>query len=344
MFSTAEKTKGEVKFERPAAYFALDKNYSIDNLNWQGPVFRGMEDSRRYADFNNFLHLDDPDIRPVIDRAFEGKPSQIRFQRVFENQAYYYDLYCFPELAQDISSIGCFLVDRCRDEESARTLRQRIDRLDIINQAVRAFAETNNLTEILRIILLAVTSGPGLGFNRGFILLSDETKTFLHGCLATGPSSPEEAGEIWRSLSEKKLALAEVLRFYRSEEYKTDTYVNKLVTSLKIPLTDNNTIITKSFEERRAISIGPGTVLGDTERDLKENIGADSLAVAPLIAGESWLGIIIADNSITDKPITSSDLKLLEIFARYASDAIENTHLQGTLQRKIARLKRPTRR
>jgi signal transduction histidine kinase len=61
--------------------------------------------------------------------------------------------------------------------------------------------------------------------------------------------------------------------------------------------------------------------------------------VAPLISRDKWLGVIIADNLITKKPISTSDLKLLEIFARYASDAIDNTHLHGRLQRKIARLK-----
>jgi signal transduction histidine kinase len=324
---------------RPAAFFILDKNYFMENPVEYGALFGDTGITENFEDIRNFLPLENPDVKNAVDMAFHQTPSQIRFKCSRGEKTFYFDLYCFPELGRDDNSIGCFLADRGRDEETALSLQSKIDRLDIINQAVRAFAETNNLTEILRIILLAVTSGPGLGFNRGFILLTDESQTFLHGCLATGPSSAAEAGEIWRSLSKKPLSLEEVLRLYRSGESNSDTYVNQLVTSLKIPITGDSNFLKKSFEERRAISVEADSKLSDDEKALMKIIAAESIAVAPLISRDKWLGVIIADNLITSKQITTSDMKLLEIFARYASDAIDNTHLYGRLQRKIARLK-----
>jgi GAF domain-containing protein len=324
---------------RPVAFFTLDKNYFMENLVEYGSLFGDTGINESFEDKRNFLPLENPEVKNAVDMAFRLTPSQVRFKRSSGEKTFYFDLYCFPELGRDNNSIGCFLADRGRDEETALSLQSKIDRLDIINQAVRAFAETNNLTEILRIILLAVTSGPGLGFNRGFIMLADESQTFLHGCLATGPSSAAEAGEIWRSLSEKPLSLEEVLRLYRSGESTSDNYVNQLVTSLKIPITDDSNFLKRSFEERRAISVEADSKLSDDEKALLKIIAAESIAVAPLISRDKWLGVIIADNLITNKQITTSDMKLLEIFARYASDAIDNTHLYGRLQRKIARLK-----
>jgi signal transduction histidine kinase len=324
---------------RPAAFFTLDKNCHLDNLLEYGSLLGDSNVNKSLADDRKFLPLEDPDVRSAIDKAFHLIPSQVRFKRSWGEKTFYFDLYCFPDLGKDDNSIGCLLADRGCDEETAISLQSKIDRLDIINRAVRAFAETNHLTEILRIILLAVTSGPGLGFNRGFILLTDESQTFLHGCLATGPSSAAEAGEIWKSLSAKPLSLEEVLRLYRDGDSAYDTYVNQLITSLKIPITGDSDFMKRSFEERRAIAVESDSVLGENEKALIKKIGAENIAVAPLISRDKWLGVIIADNLITNKQITTSDLKLLEIFARYASDAIDNTHLYGRLQRKIARLK-----
>lgn len=336
---TGELNQTSSATARPAAFFTLDKNYLLKNPVEYGTLFgdKGINDA--FAENRNILPLENAEVKQAIDMAFDRIPTQVRFRRSLGERTLFLDLYCFPGLGGDDNSIGCFLVDRGRDEETALSLQSKIDRLDIINQAVRAFAETTDLTEILRIILLAVTSGPGLGFNRGFILLTDESQTYLHGCLATGPSSAAEAGEIWQSLSAKTLSLPEVLRLYRAGENDSDAYVNQLVTSLKIPLTDDNIFLKRSFEERRAISIDSDSSLGEDEKALMKKIGAANIAVAPLNSRDKWLGVIIADNLITSKPISSSDMKLLEIFARYASDAIDNTHLYGRLQRKIARLK-----
>jgi len=277
MKSVSELKQKALDAIRPAAFFTMDKNYFIGNTARYGSMFREAGSDESFINNRNFLPLDNPDVKKAINDAFNDIPSQVRFKHTVGDKLYHFDLYCFPELGQDNSSIGCFLADRCRDEETASALQTKIDRLDIINQAVRAFAETNNLTEILRIILLAVTSGPGLGFNRGFILLSDESHTCLHGCLATGPSSPAEAGEIWRSLSEKPLALAEVLRLYRAGDSPFDTYVNQLITSLKIPITESSNFLKRSFEERRALAVDSEMKLNEDEKMLKAKLGAESL-------------------------------------------------------------------
>jgi len=336
---TGELDQIKTETASPAVFFTIDRQHLSGEFTGYGLPVANTASNEKFPEIKDILPLSNPEVSGAIDQAFKGTPSQVRFKQIIGSRIFYFDLYCFPQMGRDDNSIGCFLADRCRDEETERALRSKIDRLDIINQAVRTFSETNDLTEILRIILLAVTSGPGLGFNRGFILLCDESQTFLRGCLATGPSSAAEAGEIWRSLSERPLSLAEVLRLYRSGDSPSDAYVNQLVKSLQIPVTDDANFLKKSYQDRRAVSIEWDSDLGEDEKALMTKIGAKSIAVAPLLSRDKWLGVIIADNLITNKPISISDMKILEIFARYASDAIDNTHLYGRLQRKIARLK-----
>ncbi len=80
-------------------------------------------------------------------------------------------------------------------------------------------------------------------------------------------------------------------------------------------------------------------MLGVANDEIRKKFGVEYMAVVPLISRETLQGVILADNLITKKPITSNDIKILEIFARYASDAIENSRLYGRLEQQISRLK-----
>jgi signal transduction histidine kinase len=212
--------------------------------------------------------------------------------------------------------------------------------LDIISQAVGAFAETRNLSEILRIVLLGVTAGPGLSFNRGFVLLSNEARTYLWGCLATGPSTAEEAGVIWQDLAKRSLTLEEILRLYKStSQNAADIQVNKLVASLKISLSDESNIIVGAVKSGHSIITGPDLTDGPGNQKLLQEFGTDRMAIVPLISRDGLQGVLLADNLISHKAITAANLEVLKIFARYASDAIENSRLYGRLEQQICRLK-----
>ena len=111
MTATAEKRTPGLEFEKPAVYFTLDRNHSISNLIWQGPMICRGDDNSYRPDFSTVLSIDDPKVKNAVGNAFDGKPSQARFQRAAGKRNYYYDLYCFPNFGQDGSNIDCFLVD-----------------------------------------------------------------------------------------------------------------------------------------------------------------------------------------------------------------------------------------
>lgn len=302
----------------------------------------GNLEIRSFAEYGRIIREVVGQHPEIFTRAIElsenNRSSQFRFSMDTMEKTLNFELHCFPRPDSPNRSIGCFLIDRSLDEADRARIGSRIHELDLISQAVRAFAETRNLSEILRIILLAVTAGKGLGFNRGFILLSDDARECLWGCMATGPSSPEEAGRIWSDLQKSQMTLDEILRLYKIGDVG-DTQVNKLVTSVKIPMSGDTDFVARAALERRPVIIGPEMIWNDTDRALRDKFGVEYMAVVPLVARDSLQGVILADNIITLRPISQSDLRFLEIFARYASDAIENSRLYGKLERQVELLK-----
>ncbi len=323
----------------PVLFFALDRNTNIECIESKILAFVRQSHGESVRMVDDILSSRKEDVINSLETAFNGRPSELRFMLESEGRIFHYALHCLPDIHGSEGSIGCLLIDRSAEETYRSRIDSKIYELDIIGQAVRAFGETRNLKEILRIILLAVTAGPGLGFNRGFILLTNASDQCIEGCIATGPSSPEEAGIIWQDLSKKPLALDEVLRLYKSSNDIKDIHVNKLISSIRIPLSDDSDVIARALKNRHPVILGPEVMQDESNRDLREKFGVDYMAVVPLHSRDSLQGAILADNMITRKPISHSDLKILEILARYASDAIENSRLYGELEQQIELLK-----
>lgn len=286
------------------------------------------------------IPLQSPEFNQALESAFDGHPSTFRFTAFSAWRQALFELHLIPAGAGNGDRITAVLIDRSDEIEVAAGLRARISTLDLISQVVKAFSETRNLTDVLRIILLGVSAGSGLGFNRGFILLANETRSHLWGCLATGPSTSEEAGAIWQDMAQRDLNLEQILRLYRSNPARdNDIHVNRLVASLKIPLSDATNFIVRAVNDGHSIITVPEMMDSPGSRELIAKFGTDSIAVVPLFSRENLQGVLLADNLITQKPICTADIDVLEIFARYAADAIENSRLYGKLEQQICRLK-----
>jgi len=212
--------------------------------------------------------------------------------------------------------------------------------LSLITQAVRAFNRAENLESILKIVLIGVTAGSGLGFNRAFILLKSEDKHCLRGALANGPSSPEEADIIWQQLSRGELSLEKMFSDALENHEMNNPPLNGSLKNIIIPLDNNDNIFARAAIEKKSMIIDEITLASDGYSDLHSMIGPGPFAVVPLAGNEHLQGVLIADNFITRKAITQNDIHLLEIFARYASDSIENFKLYEHLEKKILALKR----
>jgi len=225
-----------------------------------------------------------------------------------------------------------------------RSLKKKISNLSIICEVGNVLRSTLNLEEILEIILIGVTAGQGLGFNRAFLLLLNEEKNVLEGKIAIGPSNPEEARRIWEDLSSKKQSLEEVLHSYKDAFRKKDLLVNHIVKKLRIPYSDQTNFLIQSMQQKKTCSVRKDEADSEANKSIFEILETDSLAVVPLVSRDKVIGVLLADNSINRKPIEEEDVKLMQIFAHHVSTAIESSKLYQKLAEQVNKLEEANKR
>jgi hypothetical protein len=216
----------------------------------------------------------------------------------------------------------------------------RLAKLSLLNQVSEAlYGAQLSLPQVLESVLIAMTAGQGLRFNRAFLLLVDERSRTLRGEIAIGPSSREEAERIWRDLADQPNDLYEMMTSYDLSLRETDVAVNDIVRRLKVDLADEDHVLIQAMYSRRVVHVtekdtSPGLA------DVRRWLGVDRFAVAPLATRRGAIGVLIADNAISGLEITDLDLEFLQLFANQSANAIESSRLTEELARKVLDLRK----
>ena len=233
------------------------------------------------------------------------------------------------------------------------SLRERLDqertarlaKLSLLNQLAEAlYSAQLTLDQILEAVLICVTAGQGLRFNRAFLLLIDEQERALVGEIAIGPSNREEAARIWRDLADRQFDLLELVTRYDISVRQTDVVVNELVKGLRIPLDAREHILIRAMNERQAFRVVTEEVDLHGVEALRQLLNSSSFAVAPLTTRSGPVGVIVADNAISGQEITELELEFLQLFANNSANAIENSRLYHELERRLLDLRKAARR
>jgi len=216
----------------------------------------------------------------------------------------------------------------------------RLAKLSLLNQVSEALYGAHlTLDQILQAVLICITSGQGLGFNRAFLLLIDEGSLTLKGELAIGPSDADEASRIWLDLADKQVDLFEMMTSYDQSIKTTDTAVNNIVRKMVVSLEDSENLLVKSMVNRQIVHITKEMVLPGVDT-IRQWLGAREFALAPLMTRRGPLGVIVADNAISHADIGSLDLEFLHLFANQSAGAIENNRLYHELEKRLIDLRK----
>ena len=194
------------------------------------------------------------------------------------------------------------------------------------------------LEAVLKTILIGITSEEGLAFNRAFLALFSEDGSTLKGELAIGPDDRADALSIWKEIKTENLDLQALFQKSSEDLKQTNGLVNKIVQTLEIPASQIDHPLIFSCASRRSILVERGRADVHIPDDLLATLNQDSFIIVPLFSPDRSLGVIIADNFITNKPIDDSDARALEMFAAQASLAIEHSRLYRDMQAKIEEL------
>ena len=241
--------------------------------------------------------------------------------------------------------------------QSAWENEKRVRELTILWELSKALLTTINFDHIIEMTLTAITIGAGLGFNRAMLFMVNEKNRSLEGTMAVGPDNAEEAGRIWRYLSQQKGTLSDLVGQIHLPPEK-DSTLNTIVRGIEIPLELENCILSKTVLEGRPSNIRmpfseEGRIQSRCERGchlgsevgcyVGEQLGRDhkvySFATVPLWGKGKVIGVILVDNLYNQNPITDEDIQILTMFSTQAGLAIENAILYRNLEDVHQRLK-----
>jgi len=208
-----------------------------------------------------------------------------------------------------------------------KSQKGHLSELLMLYEISMAMRSTLRLDEILYIILTSVTARQGLGFNRAMVFLVNEKNSTLEGRMGIGPASGEDAHNIWQYIEKTHRPLDDLLSAYKEFGRRTDSHLNNLVKTIKLPITDSSGILAKTVTTKQVFEIiTPQKKKNIIKKDPVISLfNMDYFISVPLIAKKRVVGVMLVDNFYSKRKITQDDIWKLSMFADQAGLAIENS-------------------
>ena len=216
--------------------------------------------------------------------------------------------------------------------EDSNKLKIELERtkieLGILYEISNAMRTTLKLDEILYIILTGVTAHTGLGFNRAMLFLVNEREKIIEGKMGIGPENGEEANIAWTKIEEEKMDLEDLIGAFKNSNAVLESSFNRQVKNLKVSMLDKNeNPLALAVLEGMPLHLSGQTLHQYRNSPVLQTLESNELVLIPLKAKDKVNGIIVADNFITNDPITKDDIRMLTMLANQAGLAIENSQL-----------------
>lgn len=201
--------------------------------------------------------------------------------------------------------------------ELARHNQELVKNLSCLYEVSGALMTTVKTSEVLSIIVNALTLKQSLNFDRAMVLVMDEDEQALRGT-AYRQMTPQRREHNGGRLSE---ALSRV-----EGVPVDDSEAGRRFSELRLPLEDGGVLAGAAREHRGFLGRpGDGNVLA--EQDLFVEFGRNWYATMPMLAKEKVVGVIAVDRDLSGGTVTDQDLRSLSMLANQAALAIENSQL-----------------
>lgn len=200
--------------------------------------------------------------------------------------------------------------------------------LDVLYEVSCAMRTTLELNHILYIILTGVTSHTGLGYNRALLFLVNPKTHNLECKMAIGPESGEHANRIWQYIEASHQDLDDLIKADKIAQVINESSLFKSLKDLKIPLIpETSYILAAAYQKGKPWHVPPEIISQYANDPLFRFFQTQELIIMPLRAKDTVIGLILADNIFTQKPITDDDIKIFSMLSDQAALAIENSRL-----------------
>lgn len=299
--------------------FAVDKDLKIQFANENLCKELGIDNCFLVGeDIRNLLPpqiIQNYDIVPAINSVFESENGHeiygATYSNSLSNKVIFLDIE-MKRIGKERPLVLLIINDVTRRAKKEREFL-------LLFELVYLMLETKQLDKLSYLILTAVTAGHAFGFNRAFLLLVDQEKKFLKGSMGLGPTSNEEAREIWTQVSQK--SLHDLLLMFNKLSSKEELPLFPLVEKLVYRMSSLPNFIKESIKKKKVIKVTRWDEM-IKKKKIFDILGVDEFIIIPLVSGDRTFGVIFADNIFTRAPITAENFEELNIFADYSSLAI----------------------
>ena len=244
---------------------------------------------------------------------------------------------CVHHVAIPILNADGYINDALILTIDATESEKTVHRLLLLQKLGQAMQGTLHLDKLLHLILTCVTSGYAFGFNRALLFLINKEHNVLNGKLAVGPSSHEEAHQIWKDIANKYGSLKDILDKL-DYSHNIDTPLNTMTKLMVYSLSDTKEVVILCAKEKKPIIIKEAHNDPRVTEEFRKALRVDEFVCVPLIAKNEPIGVIVADNAYTGEPISEDYVNTLTMFANQAALAIENAETYKRLEDKIDQL------
>ncbi len=314
MLTAYASVETSVRAINQGAYSYILKPYDIDNLKI---IIRRAVEKQKLDELNRELVKDLQDSNEQLRKNFKQ----------------------MKELSEDLEK----RVDKATKQlkKTNDELATKVHELSMLQQINQAMQGTLKLENLLHLILTSVTAGRALGFNRAMLFLVNTETNMLEGEMAVGPVSRESAYNIWAKMSEEDRALEELFQLYDKFPGRRENQLSDRVEGMKLSLDDASDadVVVLSVMEKRPFIVSNVNHDSRVSSKFKNFIEANAFAVVPLIAKDTVIGVIVADNLYSGHTITHEHVRILTVLAGHAGLAIEKSRAYENLEDKVRELR-----
>ncbi len=212
-------------------------------------------------------------------------------------------------------------MEELRLQEELKKTRRELQLFYEIGNLIR---KTLFLDEVIYLILSAITSHEGMGFNRAVLFLVDDTGTLLEGKMGIGPKDPQTSKATWKTIEQNHITLEGLLDVYHKANKVIDPELNETIRQVKLPIQKDFGILPKTI-----IYDNPSLIEKEDANhelcDMKlQELGAEQFVTVPLRGKDRVIGTLFIDNVSTRKAISENDVQRLMMLANHAGLALEN--------------------
>ncbi len=215
----------------------------------------------------------------------------------------------------------------------------RVEQLSLLRELSQFLQGTLDAERLHHVILMCVTTGHALGFNRAFLFIRNRDLGTIDAQMAVGPASREDAFRIWSELSSQGRTLHDLLRSLEHLPRKESMTLYPLVRDLRYPMDDPAEIIVRTALEKKEQVVTDSAHDPRVSQRFRQTFGCQEFVAVPMIVKGAVVGVILADNLYSGRAITDDHVKLLMLFASQAALAIENAETYAELQKSLDRLR-----